>query len=122
MAFHTTEMYQAKLGLKRPDVACVGTYVSSSRKLLHECNKCGHQWSATPIRVLHERLKCPACKKADRVANYKQRLQNELPTVICLGEYEYSQIHLEHKCTECGKQWMIRPDSLLNEGHVCKLH
>lgn len=110
----TNEEYLLEIKSKNLNVEPVETYIKSSVKIIHRCNKCGYEWKITPNDVLHG-YGCPKCagniKKSTE--QYRQELKDENIQVECLEEYINTRTKILHKCLIHNYEWRCTPDYVL---------
>lgn len=71
----TTEEFISKLQPINPDIEILGTYINTDTKILCKCNRCNHEWEATPDNLLRGRG-CPKCKITKGEKRITQYLDN----------------------------------------------
>lgn len=100
----TTESYINEVQNINKDITVLGSYANSDTKILHKCNKCGHEWYAVPYSILAG-TGCPKCRSSrgersianwlsDNGISYEHqkkfagcRDKNELPFDFYLPDY-----------------------------------
>lgn len=70
---YTTEHFKERLSQVNPDIEVLGEYVTSQKKILCRCRKCGNEWTPTPANLLNNGAGCPACAKISRVEKIRGR-------------------------------------------------
>ena len=115
----TTEEYKEELKDINPNIICLEEYINNSTKILHKCLKCGNTWKAKPNNILHG-TNCPVCFGTPKktTEEYKTKLKDINPNIICLEEYKTGKTKIFHKCLICGNTWAAIPNSILN-GNGC---
>lgn len=107
------ESYVLELSQKRNNVIVLGTYVNNKTKIPHKCLICGHEWEATPDKVLQHHL-CPVCahKVIGSAPNYQNSIWANIHLRYALSKYideetmkKYmpsSHKYIKIKCPNCG--------------------
>lgn len=123
----THEAYIEELAEKNPGIECLGYYVGATKKILHRCSLCGHEWLVRPTSLVSNKPKgCPHCAavKAGRAyrsytsATYAARLAEVNEEIELSGQYKGSHKKAEFFCRRCGHKWSAMPYSVL-QGHGC---
>lgn len=115
----TNEEFIHLLQEKAPDIQPLEPYVSSKKKILCTCKRCGNKWLVTPSHLLAGRG-CPVCSRksaAQKIRYSKDVFISKLnlvnPEIDVIGNYTNSQTKIEVHCKKCDNRWMIVPSSLL---------
>lgn len=83
--------------------------------ILHKCKICGHEWNATPNRILNG-TKCPKCSKNNRTKTHDvfcEELYSINNSMKILSKYKNAKTKLDCECKVCGNIWNTTPDVLL---------
>lgn len=99
-----------------------GEYTRSKDKTKVKHTECGYVWEVTPDNFIRRRSRCPKCSGNARTdtKGFKERLAK-----MFSGEYTTEDKYINARTkmsithTECGNDWMIAPDTLLNNGVGC---
>lgn len=116
----TTAEFVAKLSAKSPQIEVLGEYVNTSTKIHVRNHLCGHNWNASPNSLL-QGSDCPVCAKNTRktTQQFIEEMQIRNPNISIMGEYINAHTKIRVSCNQCGRSFLITPNSLLN-GHGCK--
>lgn len=116
----TTDEFITKLFAISPQIEVLEEYVNTSTKIRVCDNSCGHEWSASPNSLLRG-SGCPICARNTRKSTMQfiEEMQTINPSIRIIGEYVNARTKVAVSCTECGRNFFITPNSLLN-GHGCK--
>lgn len=100
-----------------------GYYLGLHTKLEFECEY-GHQWPASPAKVVLQNRWCPYCAKAKR-ANSSSKVHEEISKLGLTFPGEYKTLHsrFQVKCKKCELSWetslaLIR-ERKVKRGFVC---
>lgn len=83
--------------------------------ILHKCKICGHEWNATPNRILNG-TKCPKCSKNNLTKTHDvfcEELYSINNSIKILSKYKNAKTKLDCECKVCGNIWNTTPDVLL---------
>lgn len=120
----THEEYVAEVSIKNFNVEVIDAYINSHVKITHKCKICEHTWEVSPTNILQGRG-CPKCadiyhanvlRKSHAV--YVEQVKSVNKNILVLDNYIGAKIPIKHKCTICGYEWNVLPDSIL-DGHGC---
>lgn len=116
----TTDEFIAKLSSISPQIEVLGEYANTSTKIQVRDNLCGHEWSASPNSLMRG-SGCPICARNTRKSTeqFIEEMQTINPSIRIIGEYINARTKIAVFCTECGRNFSITPNSLMN-GHGCK--
>ena len=120
----THEEYVEEVSIKNFNIDVIDMYINSHTKIMHKCKICEHTWEVSPSNILQGRG-CPKCaekhhanvlRKSHNV--YVEQVKNINKNILVLDSYIGAKIPIKHKCTICGHEWNVLPDSIL-DGHGC---
>lgn len=112
----TTDEYILELQHIKPNIEVVGQYVNLKTKILHRCKICDYEWDVLPDNMLHAKNGCPKCGKRAKITpkEFIDRINKHFSHIEVIGEYIDSQTKIMFKCKKCGKDWMAKPNNILN--------
>lgn len=105
-----------------------GEYKTSHSRVVVACDKCGHEWTSTPNRLLHAGNGCPRCKsinssKSLRFApedRIRQINENKNITFVRWdGEYRNQNSKAVVRCVHDGFEWSSKVTHLVHSGTGC---
>ncbi len=109
----TTDEYKEQI--KDRSVICIGDYINAHTKIDHQCKTCGYIWGGYPKHIKNG-TGCPQCankirvnKRKNTTESYKEDIKNR--PIICLEEYQGSNVKLKHQCTKCFNIWKTSPSN-----------
>lgn len=112
----THEWYENELFNREINIFPIDKYIKSIIPILHEC-LCGNKWKISPSNVLAG-FGCPLCYNLSKKKDIDVYLK-ELPEGYkLLGKYVNNHTPTPHKHIECGNEWLVSPNNLL-EGSRC---
>lgn len=109
--------------LLNPTVELVGSYISSTQKILCRCKECGHEWESLPSN-LKKGKGCPKCAIKNNANNKKIKAQEKLLSYVSncdfkiIGEYVDAKTPIHCKCSICNHEWYPFPGNIL-KGQGC---
>lgn len=113
------EEFVARLASISPTIKIVGKYRSARDSLSVQCTRCGHEWAASPGRLLNG-SGCIVCaglvKKTTAI--FAEEIAMISPEIEILEEYVNSKSKIRVRSKNCGHTWDALPSSLL-QGHKC---
>lgn len=71
----TTDGFARELHSKHPHLEVLGEYKNCETPIKVKCNKCGNEWSSTPVTLLKGKG-CVRCRLASRAQGYKNTIAN----------------------------------------------
>lgn len=97
-------------------------YESFSKKCKFRCTVCGHEWYATPDKIINQRKGCYECWKVKMskekiipLDEFLRRLKEVWGNdIIYISGYKNMNTKCLVKCTICGFCWEVIPYNLLN--------
>ena len=106
-------------------IMVLGNYETTDKKLLCECLICGHQWMASPNKLLNRRS-CPKCaiikRNNSKIIGFNKIL-DELAVananVDVIGEYSKKSVPILCKCRACGHEWRPMLGNLIENRSGC---
>ena len=112
----TQEDYVLELSQKKPNIEVLGEYKNLKTKILHRCKVCGYEWNVLPDNILNLKNGCPKCGKRAPLTQeeFVDRVKSIDDSIIVMGEYSSHQDKVLFKCSNCGKEWMAKPNNILN--------
>ena len=124
------ESYVLELSKKRNNVIVLGTYINNKTKILHKCQICGHEWKASPDKILRQSL-CPVCahKVIGDAPNYKNSIWADINLRRALLKYideETMKMYMpsshqciQIKCPNCGTAKEVSINNLCSGSFRC---
>lgn len=106
----THDEFIHELSVILPDVSALDEYVNNYTKIRVRNNRCGHEWSATPLSLLggHD---CQRCKRHN---HFVELLKQRRPNTTLVSEYTDSRLYVRVKCLICGSEWDALASALLS--------
>ena len=116
----TQKEYEEDVSRVKPNIKVIGKYVNLKTKIEHECRICGNRWMARPDNILYLDNGCPHCGKRELLNQEMlvQRVADIDEDIEVLGQYIDTQTKIAFKCKRCGREWMAKPNNILN-GRGC---
>ena len=117
----TTAIFVEELATISPTLEVLGEYVNSRSKIKVRSNVCGHTWDALPSALLQGH-NCPTCAGNTKKTHtqFLEDLRSISPSLTVVGEYIDAKTKIAILCNNCGKEFLMTPNALLN-GHGCKV-
>ena len=110
-------------------IRMIGEYLGVSKKVLCECEICGHQWETYPYLIMND-VGCPTCaakKNGDLYRKSTEQFIQEMsyinPDIDIIGEYYNSNTHIKCRCKICNNDFVALPSNLIKGkgcGHCTK--
>lgn len=125
----TPEQFLEEMKILQPDIEVVGSYTKAIEPVQVKCRSCGKEWCPKAYSLLSGKG-CPHCSaiKGAKKNRGKTGLKDESvfikqmkdihPDVRVLSKYKSTHTDVECECLICGKKWVAKPYSLL-QNHGC---
>lgn len=110
----THEEYAKEVKIKNPDIKVIGKYNGNKIKILHHCNICNNEWSASPNNIL-QRTRCPKCcsKCGKTHEEYVEEVKVKNQNIKVIGKYINIRTKIKHRCKVCNHEWSVLPTNIL---------
>lgn len=124
LRYWTQDIYDNELKIANPNIKCISNFVGASTKITHYCTIHKKYFEIDPIHALRGQgcSECKLQKIGDSHRKPKQQYIDELkiihPMIVLIGEYKTVNEKTEHRCLNCGHEWMPYPINLLH-GEGC---
>lgn len=105
---------------KNTKVDIIGNYIDSRTKIKVKCRTCGKTWDMSPDKILYN-TGCSNCHHASRIKSnevFLSQLSCINKNIEPLERYVKDNIKIRCRCKQCGHEWYIKPNHLLN-GRGC---
>lgn len=116
----TNEEFVLEMKTKNPSVIPLDEYNGRGEYISCKCAMCGNVWKATPRNLLNG-TKCNKCANLNRgrktvrnTESFKKEVEQKDPSIIVCGNYTKMKDKVSVKCKQCGYEWEVRADHLLN--------
>lgn len=121
---NTHESFIERMNDINKDIVIKSEYKYAKQKVKCLCKACGHEWDATPSKLLYGRG-CPECARVNRGLksrmnpdDFRNRLLETRPDIGLLSEYTTSSDYVVVECKVCGHTYQSLPFNLLH-GRRC---
>ena len=103
------EHFENQIKEKHPNITILSNYITAKDKVLCKCNKCNHEWWATPDSLLSNgRSDCPVCSS----------YYNEGKMIKLLEEWDY-YVETQKCFKDCKDVSYLRFDAFLTDFNTC---
>lgn len=126
----TQEQYEVELAILCPTIKLIGGYKGASKKAIHECLVCGHQWGAMPSNFIHHQYGCPVCggqviggppeyKNSIWASEYQEYYSKYLTESQMKMFTPHSGEYVTIACPDCGTNRKIQISQMTSHGFSC---
>lgn len=115
----TTEEFKEKVyKLVKDEYTVLGEYTGLNKKILMRHNLCGNEWHVIPNSFLNG-SRCPNEAKNKKMTDeeFKLKLYNKNPNIVCLDTYINSTTKLRFKCLIDNQIFISKPADILVRGN-----
>ena len=103
------EYFENQIKEKHPNITILSNYITAKDKVLCKCNKCNHEWWATPDSLLSNgRSDCPVCSS----------YSNEGKMVKLLEKWDY-RVETQKSFKDCKDVSYLKFDAFLTDFNTC---
>lgn len=109
------------------NISRVDPYMYSTTLINWKCNKCNHQWKASPNNVINSKTGCPICSQKEagvkKTLFSKPKVLKTLQSKKLSMTSQYTRVVDTHsfECDQCGYQFNAILSSVINNpGNNCK--
>ena len=103
------EQFEEQIKEIHPNISILSNYITAKDKVLCKCNKCNHEWWATPDSLLSKgRSDCPACSS----------YYNEGKMVQLLEKWDY-RVETQKYFEDCKDISYLKFDAFLTDFNTC---